>query len=77
MTHARFHRLAFGILASVVAIAIAIALALSATTVPASARTFNYNSTGSMVQQPLPPQWACELSRALNQRTLPCRDAVR
>jgi hypothetical protein len=74
MTHTRIHHLPVGILA--IAAASVIWLALSTTTVPASARTFNFNSTGSMVQQSLPPQWACELSRALGERTLPCRNSV-
>jgi hypothetical protein len=72
MTHTRIHRRTFGILA--IAVAIAITLALSTTTGPASARTFNYSSGGSLVQQPLPAQWACELSRALGNRTAPCRN---
>jgi hypothetical protein len=74
MTHARIHHLTVAILAT--AVAAVIWLALSTTTVPASARTFNFNSAGSMVQQSLPPQWACELSRALGQRTLPCRNSA-
>ena len=68
MTHTRIHQLAAGILA----VALTVALALGTTTVPASARTFNFNSAGSLVQQPLPPQWACELSRALGGRPLHC-----
>jgi hypothetical protein len=71
MTHTRNRRLACAVLA--IAVAIALALALSATTIPASARTFNYNSAGSLVQQPLPARWACELSRALGERKPPCR----
>jgi hypothetical protein len=55
MTHARIHHYTAGILA----IATTIALALSTATTPASARTFNFNSAGSMVQQPLPTQWGC------------------
>jgi hypothetical protein len=58
-----------------IAATIAITLALSTTTIPASARTFNFNSRGSMVQQPLPPQWACEISRALGDRTF-CRKSM-
>jgi hypothetical protein len=42
MTHTRIHHLAVGILA--IAAASVIWLALSTTTVPASARTFNFNS---------------------------------
>jgi hypothetical protein len=75
MSQARIHHLSFGPL--VIAVAIAITLALATTIAPASARTFNYNSTGSMVQQPLPRHWACELSRALGERTFPCRESVR
>jgi hypothetical protein len=26
---------------------------------PASARTFDFNAVGSMVQQPLAPEWGC------------------
>jgi hypothetical protein len=74
LTHPRIHRLVGGILA--IAVAIAVTLALNTTTVPASARTFSFNSTGSMVQQPLPSEWACEISRALNDRTFPCRNFV-
>ena len=78
MTCSRIHRLSVGIIAIAIAIAVAIAVAvaLSSTTVPASARTFSFNSTGSMIQQPLPPKWACEISRALNDRMFPCRDSV-
>jgi hypothetical protein len=68
MTHVRNHHLVVGI----VTIAIAITLALSTTA--ASARTFNFSPRGSLVQQPLPPQWACDMSRALGNRTSPCRD---
>jgi hypothetical protein len=71
MTHASTHRPVVGIFA--IAVAIAIMLALSTSTVPASARTFSFSSSGSLVQQPLPPQWACELSHALGDRTSPCR----
>jgi hypothetical protein len=74
MIHAHIHRLIVGILA--IAAVTAVTLALNATTVPASARTFSFNSKGSMVQQPLPSQWACEISRALGDRTSPCRDSV-
>jgi hypothetical protein len=35
---------------------LAIALAFSVTAAPVSARSFDFNSAGSMVQQPLPPQ---------------------
>jgi len=45
-------------------LALAIALALNAA--PASARTFNVNSAGSMVQQPLPPQWGCLMQRLMS-----------
>lgn len=49
MTH-RIHSRASWILAVALTL-----LALSSTAVPASARTFDFNVTGSMVQQPLPP----------------------
>jgi hypothetical protein len=66
MTHARVHHYTAGILA----IALTIAFALSTTTAPASARSFNSDSAGSMVQQPLPPQWACAMRRALSSGSL-------
>lgn len=47
-------------------------LALGATAVPASARTFDFNATGSLIQQPLPPLWACAFRRALAGRNVPC-----
>ena len=68
MTHAHTNHIASGILG----IAVALALSITISNAPASARTFNFNSAGSLVQQPLPPQWACELSRALGDRTSPC-----
>ena len=75
MTYAHTDRRAIGVL--IIAVAIAVALALSSATVPASARTFSFNPTGSMVQQPLPPKWACELSRALGDRSSPyCRGSM-
>ena len=73
MTHTPIHHLAVGILA--IEVAGVIWLALSTTTVPASARTFNFNSAGSMVRQPLPPQFACAMSRALNGRRSACRQS--
>jgi hypothetical protein len=72
MTHARIYHRGTAILG------IAVALALSSiSTAPASARTFNFNSAGSMVQQPLPPQWACAMQRALAPGTwrFPCRES--
>jgi hypothetical protein len=48
MTHARSHQFALAVLA--IAVPIAMALALGATTGPASARTFDYPSGGSLVQ---------------------------
>lgn len=48
-------------------------LAISGTAVPASARTFDFNATGSMVQQPLPPGFACAMRRAMLDRRIPCR----
>jgi hypothetical protein len=44
---------------------IALALAFSTAAVPASARTFDFNSHGSIVLQPLPSQFACTMQRAL------------
>jgi hypothetical protein len=75
MIHAGIHRRAVGILA--IAVAIAMTLALSATTGRASARTFSYPTGGSLVQQSLPPHWACDMSRALGQRTSACRGSGR
>jgi hypothetical protein len=46
MTRARIHHRGVAILAIVVAVT----FALSTTTAPASARIFNFNSAGSMVQ---------------------------
>ena len=70
MTHARIHHLSIAILT----IAITAALALATTiTAPASARTFNFNSAGSMVQQPLPPQWGCVILRALSGGKFHCQ----
>jgi hypothetical protein len=59
------HRIAIAVLA----VALAVAVALSASTAPSSARTFTYNSAGSMVQQPLPSHWGCVSLRALNDGT--------
>ena len=69
MTHAQTNHIAAGILA----LLLTIAVAFSTTTAPASARTFNFNSAGSMVQQPLPPQWACLMRRALTGRSSACQ----
>lgn len=71
MTH-RIHHRAGGFLALALTV-----LALSSTAVPASARTFHFNSTGSMVQQPLAPGFACALRRAMLDRGIPCRDIDR
>ena len=73
MTHAHTHHHTPGILA----IALTTALALSSTTAPASARTFDFNTAGSMVQQPLPPQWACIFEQASTNGspTLHCQKA--
>ena len=73
MTHAHTHHHTPGILA----IALTTALALSSTTAPATARTFDFNTAGSMVQQPLPPQWACVFEQASNDQspTFPCPQA--
>jgi hypothetical protein len=71
MIHARIHHLTAGVLA----IALTVAVALSTTTVSASARTFDFNSAGSMVQQPLPPQWGCVILRALSGGKFHCQDS--
>ena len=70
MTDTRIHHLSIGILT----IAITVAFALATTTAPASARTFDFNSAGSMVQQPLPPQWGCVILRALTGGKFHCQD---
>ena len=69
MTHAQTNHVTAGILALV----LTFALAFSTSTVPASARTFNFNSAGSMVQQPLPSQFACAMRRAQADRSFACR----
>ena len=69
MTHTVCNQITAGILA----LALAVAIALSTTTAPTSARTFNFNYAGSMVQQPLPPQWACLMQRALTGRSVACQ----
>jgi len=61
MTHARIHHLAAGVLA----VAVTIVLTAS-TTISATARTFSFNSAGSMTQQPLVAEWACIYQRALS-----------
>ena len=71
MTHAHLHHHTIGILGLVVAAAFSVSIS----TGPASARTFNFNSAGSMVQQPLPPQFACTMRRALTGRSFACREA--
>jgi hypothetical protein len=48
-------------------------LALSSIAVPASARTFDFNATGSMVQQAPPPGFACATRRAMLDHRIPCR----
>ena len=70
MTHPRIHHLTIGILT----IAITVALALATNTAPASARTFDFNSSGSMVQQPLPPKWGCMILRAVTGGKFHCQD---
>lgn len=71
MTHARIQQLTAGILA----VALTIAVGLSTSTAPASARTFYFNSAGSMIQQPLPPQVACALRRAMRGQSSACRQS--
>jgi hypothetical protein len=70
MTHRRIHHLTIGFLT----IAVTVALALATTTMPASARTFTFNSAGSMVQQPLPPLGGCLVLRALSGGRFNCQD---
>jgi hypothetical protein len=74
MTHIVSNQITAGILA----LALAVAVGLSTTTAPTSARTFNFNSAGSMVQQPLPPRWGCVTLRALRPGTpmFHCRAGV-
>jgi hypothetical protein len=60
MTHTNIQHRA----AAILTVAAALALALSAATAPASARTFYFTPAGTMVQQPLPAEWACLLQRA-------------
>jgi hypothetical protein len=69
MTHALTNHITAGFLA----LLLTVAVAFSTTTAPASARTFNFNSAGSMVQQPLPPRWACLMQRALTGRSSSCQ----
>jgi hypothetical protein len=73
MTRAHIHHRAVGILAIVVAAA----LALGISTAPVSARTFNFNAAGSMVQQPLPPQWGCIILRVFSGEAgrIQCRES--
>jgi hypothetical protein len=73
MTHAHTHHHTPGILA----IALTTALALTSTTATASARTFDFNTAGSMIQQPLPPQWACIFEQASTDGspTIQCQQA--
>lgn len=63
MTHAHIHHLAAGILAVAITIVLTASTAISAT-----ARTFSFNSAGSMIQQPLVAEWACIYQRALSDR---------
>jgi hypothetical protein len=64
VTH-RIHHCAGGILT--------LTIALSTIAAPASARTFDFNATGSMIQQPLPPEFACAMRRAITDRRIPCK----
>jgi hypothetical protein len=73
MSRARIHQRVIGILAIVVTAA----LALGGTTAPVSARTFGFNATGSMVQQPLPREWGCIMRRLLSGQAgrIDCRES--
>ena len=68
MTSLRFHRFALALLG----VAFATMLALS-TSSPAPARTFDFNSTGSLVLDPPSPLFACAMRRAMTNRAVPCR----
>jgi hypothetical protein len=72
MTPVRTHHCAAAIIAGALTTALAISIAT-----PVSARTFDFNSVGSMVQQPLPTRWACAMQHALTNRRIPCRKAPR
>ena len=54
------------------------ALALAATfapiaATPSSARTFDVNARGTMVQNPLPADWNCLMERAITNHRIACR----
>ena len=68
MTHARIHHLTAGILAVAITIVLTASTAISAT-----ARTFSFNSAGSMTQQPLVAEWACIYQRVERPRRRPVR----
>jgi hypothetical protein len=58
--------------------ALGVALALAATfapiaAAPSSARTFDVNATGTMVQNPLPADWNCLMERAIANHHIACR----
>jgi hypothetical protein len=55
---------------------IVLALALGTSAAPATARTFNFNRTGSMAQQPLPRRCGTQRVFSGKARTLPCRRAA-
>jgi uncharacterized membrane protein len=69
-THRRFHRRR--------AAALGAALALAATfapiaTAPSSARTFDVNAHGTIIQNPLPADWNCLWERAIANHRIACR----
>jgi hypothetical protein len=60
------------------AAALGAALALAATfapiaTAPSSARTFDVNAHGTLVQNPLPADWNCLWQRAIANHRIACR----
>jgi hypothetical protein len=67
----RIHQHASAILA-VALTTLALTILALTSAVPASARTFDLTSTGSIVQQPLRPGFACVMRRAMLDRSIPC-----
>lgn len=62
---------------SATAISAALACALGTPVTFAHARTFAFDSTGTMIQQPFPSQWWCAEKSALLDRDDRCNTAVR
>ena len=61
---------------SAAVIATAAVCALATPALSADARTFDFNSAGTMTQQPLPDLWWCAETRVLLDRNVPCKLAV-